>query len=155
MANIVEWQCSTCKKHLIQLLYKLKAIGFNKEALKWIQSYLSGRVQMADVGRMLSGPKTLNCGVPRGSILRPLLFLLYINDMKAACSCPLFLYADDSALLVTGECLETTRISLGKELQKVSSWLCDNKLSLHLDKTECIVFGSRHKLRDVTSFTVE
>lgn len=58
------------------LLYKLKAVGFNKEALKWIQSYLSGRVQMVDEGGTLPKPKILNCGVPQGSILGPLLFLL-------------------------------------------------------------------------------
>lgn len=56
--------------------YQLKVVGFNKEALKWIQSYLSGAVQMLDVGHMLSESRNLTCGVPQGSILERLSFFV-------------------------------------------------------------------------------
>ena len=100
------------------------------------------------VGGKLSEPRELLCGVPQGSILGPLLFLLYINDMEAVCSCPLFLYADDSALLVTGDSIDSVGTGLSTELREVSNWLNDNRLSLHLGKSEFIIFGSEYNLRN-------
>ena len=82
----------------------------------------------------------------RGSILGPLLFLIYVNDMKSAINCKLLLYADDSTLVVSGYNLSEFEASLNKELLSVSKWLVDNKLSLHLGKTESIMFGSPHCL---------
>ena len=84
------------------LLDKLKAIGFDKTATSWMQSYLEGRKQVVEVNGTLSPPLPVSCGVPQGSILGPLLFLIYVNDMSSACDCELFLFADDSALLVSG-----------------------------------------------------
>ncbi len=74
------------------------------------------------------------------------MFLLYINDIQAVCECNMFLYADDAALLASGK--ETNKIQekLGEELVKVKDWLSENKLLLHLGKTECILFGSKYKL---------
>ena len=86
------------------------------------------------------------CGVPQGSILGPLLFLIYVNGMESAVKCKLILYADDSALLVSGKDVEVIQETLGKELCALSSWLVDNKLSLHLGKTESILFGSCKKI---------
>ena len=77
----------------------------------------------------------ISCGVPQGSILGPLLFLIYINDMPSAVNCKL--YADDSALLDS--------YKNSQKLQNVRKWLIDNKLSLHLGKTKCILFGSKKK----------
>ena len=85
------------------LLGKLKAIGFDSTAIDWMKSYLEAREQVVDINGTMSSPLPVNCGVPQGSILGPLLFLLYINDMNAACNCKLFLFADDSALLISGE----------------------------------------------------
>ena len=129
------------------LLSKLEALGFNSTSLKWVRSYLGERQQVVDIGGTLSSPLTLSCGVPQGSILGPLFFLLYINDMKSACDCNLFLFADDSALLVSHEDKVVVENTLSSELVKVSRWLNDNKLSLNLSKTESILFGSNHNLR--------
>ena len=123
------------------LTYKLKAIGFNSAATNWARSYLSQRLQHVAVNGTLSGAKINSCGVPQGSVLGPLLFLIYINDMNVACSCPLFLYADDAALLVSHEDKSVVEISLATHLENVRKWLTDNKLSLHLGKTETILFG--------------
>lgn len=81
------------------LLYQLKAIDFNRKALKWMQSYIS--VKMVDVGGLRS-ELNLWCLSNKHNCL--LLFLLYINDMEAARSCPLFFYEEESALLVSAEC---------------------------------------------------
>ena len=128
------------------LLYKLTAMGFKSNVLNWMSSYLSVREQSVNVNGVLSRSQTITCGVPQGSILGPLLFLLYVNDMQAAVKCKLLLYADDSALLVSGKDISSIESKLSNELSSISNWLVDNKLSLHLGKTESILFGSRAKL---------
>ena len=70
-----------------------------------------------------SKPRMVPCGVPQGSILGPLLFLIYVNDMESAVKCKLILYADDSALLVSGKDVKVIQETLGKELCALSSWL--------------------------------
>ena len=77
------------------LLKKLSGVGVTELSICWFRSYLTGRVQDTDVESTLSVAKGITCGVPQGSILGPLLFLLYINDMSAAVKCKLLLYADD------------------------------------------------------------
>ena len=117
-------------------------MGVGQIAVQWFNSYLSGRQQLyiADTN---SDFRNVLCGVPQGSILSPLLFLVYVNDMKAVVKCKLLLYADDSALLVSGkDVLEIERI-LSVELGAVSEWLCENRRSLHLGKTQSILFGSK------------
>ena len=83
------------------LCKKLKALGIN--STEWFQSYLGGRNQVVEANDTLSDAGIVNCGVPQGSILGPLLFLCYINDMPMSLKCKLLLYADDSALLISGK----------------------------------------------------
>lgn len=136
------------------LLTKLRAIGCNNTAVKWFESYLQNRKQVVDVGGALSKPQTVQCGVPQGSVLGPLLFLLYINDLKSVCSCELFLFADDSALVFSHKDKKIVESILSCELLNVSKWLAYNRLSLHLGKTESILFGSRVKLNKNPGFAV-
>ena len=128
------------------LLYKLKACGMNDKSVKWFSSYLSHRKQVVDINGTFSEHNSISCGVPQGSILGPLLFTLYVNDMQSAVSCKLLLYADDSALMVSGKNVAAIQAGLSRELEAVSKWLVDNKLSLHLGKTESILFGTKRKL---------
>ena len=101
-----------------------------------------------------SDPGIVSCGVPQGSILGPLLFLCYVNDMSISIKCKLLLYADDSALIVSGSDPQTIADKLSEELESCRKWLLDNKLSLHLGKTEAILFGSKRKLKNVESFEI-
>ena len=80
------------------LLEKMEIIGFSEKTIKWYQSYLSDRTFFVSIEKSLSSAGSLNCGVPQGSILGPLLFLLYINDLKQASESTL-LYADDSCII--------------------------------------------------------
>ena len=82
------------------LLMKLKGLGLNQDISRWFRSYLSDRQQLVDESGTLSSHANISCGVPQGSILGPLLFLIYVNDMSGAVSNKLLLYADDSAILV-------------------------------------------------------
>ena len=128
------------------LLMKLKAIGLSESAVRWFSSYLSDRQQLVDVSGTLSSKAKVTCGVPQGSILGPLLFLIYVNDMSAAIKSKLNLYADDSGILVVGKSASEIELVLSSELETISEWLVCNKLSLHLGKTESILFGSKQRL---------
>lgn len=136
------------------LLCKLRALGFNSTSLSWVMSYLEGREQVVDINGTLSRPLPLKCGVPQGSILGPLFFLIYINDMQSACDCTLFLFADDSALLFSHKDKGEVERKLSSELHSVSIWLLDNKLSLHLGKTESILFASNSNLKKSPGFKI-
>ena len=127
------------------LLQKLDTMGFDASSASWFRSYLSGRFQAVDINGIISSFQKVNCGVPQGSILGPLLFLLYVNDMQGAVTCTLLLYADDSALVISGKNLVTIERQLSLQLESVSDWLVDNRLSLHLGKTESILFGTKKK----------
>ena len=134
------------------LLEKLRAVGVSSVA--WFQSYLSGREQCVEIGGSRSEFLPVSCGVPQGSILGPQLFLIYINDMNLSINCRLSLYADDSALLFSGKNPDVIAERLSVELSTCKRWLVDNKLSLHVGKTECLLFGSRRRLKSVENFRV-
>jgi hypothetical protein len=136
------------------LCSKLQIMGV--KSTKWFEFYLTDRKQKVSVNGTESNCLTVTCGVPQGSILGPLLFLYYVNDMSISISsdCKLLLYADDSTILFSHRNPDVISEKLGKELQSCSQWLIDNKLSLHLRKTECILFGSKRKLKKVDKFQV-
>ena len=135
------------------LCKKLEAMGLDET--DWFKSYLGGRKQVVVANDTTSEPGIVNCGVPQGSILGPLLFLCYVNDMPMSVKCKLLLYADDSTLIISGSDPKVIADTLSFELNSCRQWLIDNKLSLHLGKTESILFGSKRKLRKVTSFEVK
>ena len=129
------------------LIMKLRAAGLGGDILRWFYSYLSNRQQLVDVSGVHSSTKPMLCGVPQGPILGPLLFLIYVNDMSAVVKNKLLLYADDSGILVSDESKSVIEASLQDDLHSIRQWLIDNKLSLHLGKTESILFGSKHKIK--------
>jgi hypothetical protein len=110
---------------------------------------------MVEIGGTLSASSKITCGVPQGSILGPLLFLIYIYEIPSSVTCKLLLYADDSALIVSGKCVEDIQNRLSSELESVREWLIDNKLSLHLGKTESILFASKRKLNSQNAIMVQ
>ena len=124
------------------LLHKLSYYGVKHTSLSWFQSYLSNRKQYVSFNNSKSSTSHITLGVPQGSILGPLLFLIYVND--AASVSPLFkciLYADDTTLISTF-CSASPAQLLCNELNNVFMWLCSNKLSLNVAKTKYIVFHS-------------
>ncbi len=134
---------------------KLKVMGVG--SVEWFKSYLQNRSQMVHVNDTDSDYMDITCGVPQGSILGPLLFLCYVNDMRLSISseCKLILYADDSAILFSHTNADVISHRLGTELESCSRWLVDNRLSLHLGKTESILFGSKRKLGKIKCFNVQ
>ena len=134
------------------LCRKLKAMGVKSTG--WFNSYLSNREQIVNVGGTDSEVCDLTCGVPQGSILGPLLFLCYVNDMPSSVNCMLLQYADDSALVVSDKSPDFIGQLLSSNLDKCNKWLVDNKLSLHMGKTELILFGSKNKLRKIENYSI-
>ena len=131
------------------LLGKLSIMGFSKESISWFRSYLTNRSFLVNVDNAYSSSCEIKCGVPQGSILGPLLFLLYVNDMQQAVKNDLLLYADDSCLAYTNKDVKYIEQKLNKDFNSIVEWLVDNKLSIHLgqDKTKSILFGNKRVMK--------
>ena len=99
------------------LLMKLEVIGLDTDGLRWFQSYLSGRTQLVDVHGTCSSFTNVTCGVPQDSILGPLLFPIYVNDMAGAINEKILLYADDTAILVSDKHVNAIEAKLGTALE--------------------------------------
>ena len=134
------------------LLSKMTAIGVT--SISWFKSYLSCREQCVEIDGILSDFLPVTCGVPQGSILGPQLFLLYINDLSISINCDLSLYADDSALIFSDKDPNSIASHLSTQLDNCKEWMTENRLSLHVGKTESILFGSSRKLRMAGDFQV-
>ena len=119
------------------LLQKLCAIGFSKHSVNCFRSYLTNRTFLVNLENVFSQPACVSSGVPQGSILGPLLFLIYINDMSQAAKRNLFLYADDTCLVCQHKDINEIEKQLNKDFQSICDWFVDNKLSIHFgdDKT--------------------
>ena len=128
------------------LLKKLEYYGIRGMANDWFQSYLSNRKQFVTIGSTSSEPQLMTCGVPQGSVLGSLLFLLYINDFnKASSVLDLHLFADDSNLFFSHKNLQTLESIVNNELCNIHEWLCANRLSLNTDKTNYVPFHTVQK----------
>jgi hypothetical protein len=133
------------------LLRKLHAYGVRGLPLDWFRSYLHDRKQFVSFGGEHSSPLSISCGVPQGSILGPLLFLLYINDISHASQMlSLVLFADDTNAFLSGRYLNLLVDSINNELTKLTIWLRANKLSLNLGKTQFILFKNKNKRGSMT-----
>ena len=128
------------------LLDKLSYYGLRDISLAWFHSYLDNRQQVACVNGNLSEPRTITTGVPQGSILGPLLFIIYVNDIGACFEyASINLYADDTLFYFSGSSTAVVSQALSHDLANVSSWLRANKLSLHIGKTNSMVISSKRR----------
>ena len=125
------------------LLDKLEHHGIRGTALAWFRSYLSNRSQYVSVNGCSSNHLNITCGVPQGSVLGPLLFLIYINDLPNSSSkLSFYLFADDTNIYFESQSLISLQKVVNTELKHVKKWLDANKLALNVDKTNFVIFHS-------------
>ena len=128
------------------LLAKLNHYGIRGVSNDWFKSYLSNRSQYVSINGYESGLAAINCGVPQGSVLGPLLFLLYINDLNQAIKfCKVHHFADDTNLLCLSNSIKKLSKLVNADLKHLLNWLNGNKISLNVKKTEMIIFKSKQK----------
>ena len=139
------------KKHLTQWIitfYYKNLITMVSEvfANDWFNSYLSNRSQFVSIYGFKSKTKKISIGVPQGSVLGPLLFLIYINDLNVAINYAIVHhFADDTNLLITGKSLKSKKKRTNIDLKLLCNWLKANKISLNSSKTEAILFRHPNK----------
>ena len=139
------------------LLQKLKTMKFSESTIKWFKSYLSERIFLVKIENKLSDFGKIFCGVPQGSILGPLLFLIYVNDMSQAVTSTLLLYADNSCILYQHKDVLQTEKRLNEDFENLCNWFVDNKLSLHFgeDKTKSILFASKRRAKNIRQLNIK
>ena len=138
------------------LLQKMSSLEISREVIDWYKSYLSSRKFHVNVHGKFSASADLRCGVPQGSIVGPLLFLLYIKDIPQSVDCDQFLYADDTCLLFQHKDLERIKEELTKTFSNICDWFVDNKLSIHFgeDKTKSILFSTKNRKRKIGTLDI-
>ena len=129
------------------LIRKLQHYGIRGIALHWFKSYLSGRKQYTEYNSNMSSALSVSHGVPQGSIMGPLLFLIYINDISNCTSLNILSFADDTTAYMAGNNLRELTEAVNVNLEKIYTWLCENKLSLNIAKTKYMIFSPKcHKV---------
>jgi hypothetical protein len=136
------------------LLSKLNKYGITGKALDWFISYLTNRKQVVDISGYLSNPQPLDISTIQGSLLGPILFLVYINDFPNCTNLSSFLFADDTTALKTGPNLPELISDVNAELKKMSLWFRANKMALNISKTKYIIFHNKGKKINLQGLSV-
>uniref|UniRef100_A0A3P9H9W6 Reverse transcriptase domain-containing protein n=1 Tax=Oryzias latipes TaxID=8090 RepID=A0A3P9H9W6_ORYLA len=129
-----------------KLLTKLTKFNFSSSTIKWIESYLSKRSQSVRINHYHSSPLPISTGVPQGSILGPLLFSLYINDLPSVCSNAFTqMYADDTVIYSHGNNTSEVAEKLTETMGHVAKWLEQSSLCLNVNKTVAMFFSKTNR----------
>ena len=127
------------------LLQKLEVYGIRGNCLKLFESYLKNRYQFVKLDNEKSEVCLVEYGVPQGSILGPLLFLLYINDLSSATNLFVKLFADDTFLCAQNKDAKLLEEEVNSELDKVYNWMCSNRLTLNISKSKYMIISNKRK----------
>ena len=138
------------------LLNKLSAVGIARHENDWFDDYLSGRSQFVGFNGVLSDIEPVVVGVPLGSILGPLLFVLHVNNVSDVIRhCSILMYADDTVIFCSGTDAAKIEKKLNDDLNLIGSWLWENSLLVNITKTETMLFGTCGRLKSVDSFQIK
>jgi hypothetical protein len=136
------------------LLAKLKAYGLDESALRLIESYLSDRQQCTRVNNVLSQETKVIAGVPQGSIVGPLLFNIFVNDLSLFLNCTMVRYADDTTLIVSEPQPEDLKIEAESVLHDTFRWFTNNQLIINPSKTQLLLLGNKTKTDEWNNFAI-
>ena len=135
---------------------KLKSIGIRGCAYSWLEDYLSGRTQTVCLNGSNSEEMSMRTGVQQGSVLGPLLFLIFINDLPNSIKhCKIVLYADDTAIFFAHKELPMIQSTLQQDLNALNNWFYENGLVVNCSKTNILLFGSNKRLANVNNLTLK
>ena len=137
------------------LIKKLKIYGLDLAFQQWISSYLDDRKQAVWIINCFSPLLETKVGVPQGSNLGPLFFLIYYNDLLYSLDCDINAYADDSTLSHSDKSVEVVASCLTKNMEKVSKWMEGNRLKLNADKTHILTLGTGARLSSLSPVEVK
>ena len=127
------------------LLRKLQHYGIRGAAYNLFASFLTNRFQFVYISNVKSNFMPITCGVPQGSVLGPLLFTLYINDISNCTTCKPRLFADDTCLMLNNRNLSQLNSNIDEEITTVNNWMIANKLTLNIAKSSVILINSNNK----------
>ena len=128
------------------LLNKLEFYGIRGQALDWFSSYMYQRKQFVHYMGNDSHVETIKCGVPQGSVLGPLLFIIYTNDLPGCLNLTKsILFADDTTIYLSSNNISYLYTTMNGELLKLTDWFRANKLSLNISKTNYILFTYQNR----------
>ena len=123
--------------------------GIRGVAYQWFVSYLSNRSQFVDLEGTESSYRNIEYGVAQGSILGPLLYLIYVNDINYSCDANILSFADDTTVYVSNNNVKKLYEEANLEINKLYEWFCSNGLSLNINKTKYMVMRPKSKVENL------
>ena len=139
-----------CLNHQL-LLKKLSNLGLEDPSISWMKAYLSNRTQITKFKNFTSSVESPKTGVPQGSILGPLLFICFTNDLPPTFNniCSINAYADDTQLLVTANSTEELKEKIKLAIDRAQTWFENNYMKINTDKTKILIFNTSPSIKDI------
>ena len=144
-----------CVQHPV-LIQKLRNLGFSNTVLDWVSSYLTNREQRVFANDNYSDFQNITQGVPQGSVLGPLFYIIYANDIaQIVKNCKIAMYADDTVMYTSNRNFDVSVKNLQDDVNSLSKWCETNGIKVNTDKTKVMIFGSKFSLAGISPFEIK
>ena len=144
-----------CVQHSV-LLNKLTSVNLGNDVTEWVKNYLANRQQRVLANGTYSTYQQVTQGVPQGSVLGPLFYIIYANDIsKIIKHCEISMYADDTVLYISDYNYDTAARKMQDDINSLSTWCLANNIMANTDKTKTMVFGTPHILANLPPYEIK